>query len=116
MFLEEQFGENINPIEIPRVHHLAVDNKEEIDSDEDEADVEARNAELIASERARLASLGIPVPGLEIKVDKVTARLWLDDLTLDCPNKVWRERILAVVERAVETVAPLWSVGGGHRR
>jgi len=68
---------------------------------------------MIASERARLAALGIPVPGLEIKVDKMVARLWLDDLTLECASKVWRERILAVVERAVEVVAPLWSVGNG---
>lgn len=66
----------------------------------------------MASERARLAAMGIPVPGLEIKVEKMTARLWLDDLTLECASKVWRERIMAVVERAVETVAPLWSISG----
>jgi len=29
---------------------------------------------------------------------------------------VWRERIMAVVERAVEVVAPLWSVGGAVGR
>ncbi|KAK5069609.1 endoribonuclease ysh1 [Lithohypha guttulata] len=120
MFLEEQFGNNIDPIETPRISHLTqVDGKSlkdgNADSDEDEEDVEERNAALMASERARLAALGIPVPGLQIKVDKVIARLWLDDLTLECPSKVWRERIMAVVERAVETVAPLWSVGGGSR-
>lgn len=115
MFLEEQFGENITPIETPRIQHLLNESKlleNGADSDEDDEVSEEKMAELVASERARLASVGIPVPGLEIKVDKVTARLWLDDLTLDCANKVWRERIMAVVERAVETIAPLWSVGG----
>lgn len=123
MFLEAQFGENINPIETPRISHLmqtdsdtkTLKDEAEADSD-DEAAIEQRNAALVASERARLAALGIPVPGLEIKVDKMVARLWLDDLTLDCGSKVWRERIMAVVERAVETVAPLWSVGGGAGR
>lgn len=123
MFLEEQFGDNITPIETPRISHLtqpdsktlraeasAYDDSEE---DIDEAELEQRNMAMIASERARLAALGIPVPGLEIKVDKMVARLWLDDLTLECASKVWRERILAVVERAVEVVAPLWSVGNG---
>lgn len=119
MFLEEQFGDNIIPIEVPRITHLTqADSKAlkgEVESDpdsDDEAALEQRNAALVASERARLAAQGIPVPGLEIKVDKMVARLWLDDLTLECGNKVWKDRIMAVVERAVETVAPLWSVGG----
>ena len=66
--------------------------------------------EMEARERARLASLGIPVPGLEIKVDKHVAKLWLEDLEVECANAVLRDRVKAVVERAVETVAPLWSV------
>ncbi|KAK5097339.1 endoribonuclease ysh1 [Exophiala xenobiotica] len=123
MFLEEQFGDNITPIETPRISHLTQPEskatKSEADTDadaDDEEAIEQRNAALVASERARLAAQGIPVPGLEIKVDKMVARLWLDDLTLDCASKVWKERIMAVVERAVETVAPLWSVGGADGR
>lgn len=110
MFLEEQFGDNIDPIETPRLPKLVEEQKESIkdDGDEDTGDDNA----LMASERARLASLGIPVPGLQIKVDKNVAKLWLDDLSLECGNKVLRERIMAIVERAVETVAPLWSVTG----
>jgi len=128
MFLEAQFGDNITPIETPRINHLTLpdttnhDTKPESDADsnsDSESDSSSLNQSptaLIASERARLAALGIPVPGLEIKVDKMVARLWLDDLTLECASKVWRERIMAVVERAVEVVAPLWSVGGAVGR
>lgn len=119
MFLEEQFGDNITPIETPRIDHLIKASKglkSESDSDEDDSDEEEKDAVLIAAERARLASVGIPVPGLEIKVDKTVAKLWLDDLTLECTHKVWRERILAVVDRAVETVAPFWNNGSETRQ
>jgi cleavage and polyadenylation specificity factor subunit 3 len=107
MFLEEQFGENVTPIESPRPKNESDGNvlKEESES-EDEADIEAREA----SERARLAAAGIPVPGLEIKVDKHIARLWLENLDIECANAILRDRIKAIVERAVETVAPLWSL------
>lgn len=114
MFLEEQFGDGIMPIETPRTEHLRAENiklkqkAEDLDSssEEDEEDTE----ELVAAERARLASIGIPVPGLEIKIDKNTAKLWLDNLDVECTNKVLKGRIEAIVERAVETVAPLWTV------
>lgn len=113
MFLEEQFGEGVTPIEKPLVK--LADNKESVKSDsaakeesdsEDEDDFEQQEA----AERARLAALGIPVPGLEIKLDKHVARLWLEDLDIECANNTLRDRIKAVVERAIETVAPLWSV------
>ena len=107
MFLEEQFGARITPLEHPRLKVRAVKGAEEVKSeDEDEEGVE----ELEARERARLAGLGIPVSGLEIKVDKHVAKLWLEDLEVECANAVLRDRVRAVVERAVETVAPLWSV------
>ena len=126
MFLEEQFGQGITPIETPRFNidalkdektvdgakGEAVDTGEEEDDKEEEEDAE----ELAAAERARLASLGIPVPGLEIKVDKNVAKLWLETLEVECANNVLRDRVRAVVERAVETVAPLWTVKGLARR
>lgn len=117
MFLEEQFGDkSITPIETPRIDHLSSpkDQKDDASSDieVDEDTLAREREELIAGERARLASIGIPVPGLEIKVMKSVARLWLDDLKVECANKTLQMRVMAVVERAVEVIAPLWSLGG----
>jgi len=56
----------------------------------------------------RLLGMGIPVPGVEIKVDKMLAKVWLEDLEVECANKVFGDRVRAVVERAVEVIAPLW--------
>jgi cleavage and polyadenylation specificity factor subunit 3 len=130
MFLEEQFGNGVTPIEEPRLMMAGADSKVTVklktetvkdedsasstqsDEEEDEEDIEAREV----AERARLAALGIPVPGLEIKVDKHIAKLWLENLDVECPNVVLRDRVRAVVERAVETVAPLWTVKGMARR
>lgn len=60
----------------------------------------------------RLHSIGIPVPGLEITVGGNTARVWLETLEVECGFKTLRERVRAVVERAVETVCPLWAGEG----
>lgn len=105
MFLEAQFGDNVTPIDDARIRapSLRVEKSEDEDGTYDE---EA----FAAAERARLAALGIPVPGLEIKVDKFIARLWLENLEVECAQKTLKDRVQAVVERAVETVAPLWSV------
>ncbi len=118
MFLEEQFGQGIVPIETPKLNVGATKTekindgmKEEAtdtDGEDEDEDADAETAE--AEERARLAALGIPVPGLEIRVDKHVAKLWLETLEVECPNNVLRDRVRAVVERAVETVAPLWTV------
>jgi cleavage and polyadenylation specificity factor subunit 3 len=59
-------------------------------------------------ELERLHRLGIPVPGVAIKVDKMEATVWLEDLEVECKNKVFADRVRAVVERAVEVSAPLW--------
>jgi cleavage and polyadenylation specificity factor subunit 3 len=132
MFLEEQFGQGIAPIETPKVNARVAkgektadgvkqevgdadsedDGEEEEEEEEEEEDVEEREA----AERARLAALGIPVPGLEIKVDKHVAKLWLETLEVECANNVLRDRVKAVVERAVETVAPMWTAKGLARR
>jgi cleavage and polyadenylation specificity factor subunit 3 len=120
MFLEEQFGSGISPIENPRIESRAIkgpstgpaDDVKSEDEDEDDDDIEEQEVE----ERARLVGLGIPVPGLEIKVDKHVAKIWLENLEIECANGVLRDRVKAVVERAVETIAPLWSVQGMARR
>lgn len=110
MFLEEQFGQSIAPIEQPRLKQAPTKQPESDEVKSEDEDEGENIEEMEARERARLVSLGIPVPGLEIKVDKHIARLWLEDLEVECANAVLRDRVKAVVERAVETVAPLWTV------
>lgn len=72
----------------------------------DEAEEEL--ADLEAAELERLHSIGIPVPGVEITVDQYVAKVWLETLEVECGWPLLRDRVKAVVERAVETVAPLW--------
>lgn len=110
MFLEAQFGpENLTPIAIPRLPTdvAIIKAKEEAEegSDEEQQELEA----LQQQEIERLHKIGIPVPGVEIKVDKMVAKVWLEDLEVECANRVFGDRVKAVVERAVEVTAPLWA-------
>ncbi|KAF2461911.1 metallo-beta-lactamase superfamily protein [Lineolata rhizophorae] len=118
MFLEAQFGPNITPLHKPRMKAPALSSTTAPPSPGN-IEVEtaggttenAKEDDLTAEERAeigRLHALGIPVPGVEIQFDKHTARVWLEDLAVECANGVLRDRVRAVVERAAETVAPLW--------
>ena len=101
MFLEAQFGEEaITPIAQPKL--LQMNGSTEGDMDEITQD------KATAKELARLHGLGIPVPGLEIRVDKMVAKVWLESLDVECGNKTFADRVKAVVERGMETVAPLW--------
>ncbi|KAK4087241.1 hypothetical protein Purlil1_8316 [Purpureocillium lilacinum] len=86
--------------------------------EEDGADVDAMDEDTNADseleqrrskEIQRLHKLGIPVPGVRIKVDKMVATVWLEDLEVECNNKVFADRVRAVMERAVEVTAPLWA-------
>jgi len=96
MFLEAQFGEDaISPLSTPKIP---------VADDEDE--IAKEKAE--ANELARLHALGIPVPGVEIRVDKLVARVWLERLEVECANKTLGDRVRAVVERGLETVVPVW--------
>lgn len=61
------------------------------------------------AELKRLHNLGIPVPGIEIKFDKHAARVWLENLEVECASGPLKARVKAVVERAVETVSGLWA-------
>jgi len=116
MFLEAQFGEDaITPISKPR---LATTHKDETKSNgeapavegDEGSDVEAEKAraQAEAAELERLHALGIPVPGLEIKVDKSVALVWLENMEVECSTRSLADRVRAVVERATEVVAPLW--------
>lgn len=119
LFLESQFGsENITPIAKPRLlPPTTTDTDPTPDSpssssslSEDEKD--DLNDE--AAELLRLTKLGIPLPGLQIRIDKHEATVWLEDLAVECGNAVVRDRVARVVERALECVAGLWGgVGGG---
>ena len=105
MFLEAQFGSSITPIAHPRLAPKPSIGSNGIKGEDLEEDI----LDLEAEEMERLHAAGIPVPGIEIKLDKHVAKVWLDTLEVDCQYGVLRDRVKAVVERAVETVAPLWS-------
>lgn len=83
--------------------------KEEQENGVNEELSEAEIEEMEADELERLHSLGIPFPGIEIKVDKHVARIWLETLDVECAYPVLRDRVKVVVERAIETVAGLWT-------
>ena len=105
MFLEAQFGSSITPITHPKLAPKPSIDADGIKGEELEEDL----SDLEAEEMERLHAAGIPVPGIEIRVDKHVAKVWLETLEVECDYGVLRDRVRAVVERAVETVAPLWS-------
>ena len=119
MFLEAQFGsENLAPIAIPKLltkENFPPSSPSTIKADGDPGESENEeygDTELEASRKQeieRLHKIGIPVPGVEIKVDKMVAKVWLEDLEVDCANRVFGDRVRAVVERAMEVTAPLWA-------
>lgn len=116
MMLEAQFGSEISPIEKPRVPaDLAIGNTEGDEGTKAEDINEERIADIESAELDRLHARGIPIPGLEIKVDKHVARVWLENLEVECANAVLRDRVRIVVERAVETVAGLWAASSMPR-
>ncbi|KAK0634902.1 beta-lactamase-like protein [Bombardia bombarda] len=131
MFLESQFGaDNLTPIAEPKPNPDALpapppppppkketsgagsddDASMEVSEDEDEQQqhLARQLKEWQRGELERLHRLGIPVPGIAIKVDKMEATVWLEDLEVESRNKVFADRVRAVVERAVEVTAPLW--------
>ncbi|EAU34184.1 conserved hypothetical protein [Aspergillus terreus NIH2624] len=118
MMLEAQFGSDIAPIERPRLPTNLLpdgppksgDTDKPTNGETDHQDDE-KVAEMEEAELARLRALGIPVPGIEIRVDKHVARVWLEDLEVECANAVLRDRVRVVIERAVETVASMWTEG-----
>jgi len=119
MFLEAQFGaDSLTPIAIPKVPTTNALNapsspstmKEIEDGASEASEDEERDLEALQrTEIERLHKIGIPVPGVEVKVDKMVAKVWLEDLEVECANRVFGDRVRAVVERAVEVTAPLWA-------
>ena len=113
MFLEAQFGPLVTPIAHPKISAKQPEPVIDADGIKNEPDdgygAEYDVADLEAEEMERLHSIGIPVPGIEIRFDKHVAKIWLETLEVECASPILRERVKAVVERAVETVAPLWA-------
>lgn len=117
LFLEAQFGEEaVSPIPYPRSSALNPSNAANAANGTDPAtDGEAMDEgganEISPEDKAalqRLHAQGIPVPGIEIKFDRFVARVWLEDLDVECANNALRARVKAVVERGVETISGLW--------
>jgi len=116
MFLEAQFGaDNVSPIAKPPPSTIPSPPITTIITTTT-AKAEAETAENAAleftptekAELNRLHGLGIPVPGIEIRVDKVVARVWLEDLRVECAQSaVLRDRVGRVVGRAVECLSGL---------
>lgn len=118
MFLEAQFGaDNVSPIELPKskpkpeiTGTLKEEKEKEAPSDssgeeEDENQVQVNQRKEIE----RLHKIGIPVPGVEIRSGPISAKIWLENLEIECPSQVFSNRVRSVVERAVEVSAPLWA-------
>ena len=120
MLLEAQFGsEALAPIETPRMAPIlsattTSPDPKALKSSDSEADSDVMSEsepdikELQDNELDRLHKLGIPVPGIEVKIDKMVAQIWLEDLEVECANKIFGDRVRVVVEKAVESVASLW--------
>ncbi|KXH60042.1 metallo-beta-lactamase superfamily protein [Colletotrichum salicis] len=125
MFLEAQFGaDNVNPVAEPRLppqpedevaaatKAIKADDASDASMDVSEDDEEAeQEKKLVARRRAeieRLIKLGIPVPGIRIKVEKMEAVVWLEDLEVECSHKAFADRVRRVCEHAAEVTAPLW--------
>ncbi|KAF2756872.1 Metallo-hydrolase/oxidoreductase [Pseudovirgaria hyperparasitica] len=110
MFMEAQFGSGITPLTHPKLKAPATPGSDVTEHGDDDGDETEEFSAAEQKELARLHGLGIPVPGIEIKVDKSVAKVWLEDLEVECENnRVLRDRVKAVVERAVETISGLWS-------
>ena len=105
LLLEAQFGpDSITPLEIPPPSTTST-------KDEDDSDDETEQEKQMQKVLERLHNIGIPVPGLEIDCagdGSVKAKVWLEDLSVECGNGIWKNRVEAVVREAVGGVAELW--------
>ncbi|OLN87329.1 Endoribonuclease YSH1 [Colletotrichum chlorophyti] len=125
MFLEAQFGaDNVNPVAEPRLPPLPEgvqsgskaikaegdgdDASMEVSDDDNGVEQEKRLTERRRAEIERLHKIGIPVPGVRVKVDKMEAVVWLEDLEVECTHKAFADRVRRVCEHAAEVTAPLW--------
>lgn len=107
LLLESQFGSSaITPIERPRLPSSDT-NGADPPSTKPDPDAPFSISAEEKHELQRLHALGIPVPGIEIKVGGHVAKVWLETLEVECPNQVARERVRVAVERGIEVGAGL---------
>jgi cleavage and polyadenylation specificity factor subunit 3 len=113
LFLEAQFGQDaVFPITLPRNSTSpapATSSSPTSFSLAPSPDLQQDLSPEDKAELKRLHNLGIPVPGIEVRFDKYVAKVWLEDLDVECASNPLRMRVKAVVERGVETVSGLWS-------
>jgi cleavage and polyadenylation specificity factor subunit 3 len=101
LLLESQFGQTITPITTPPPpKNATITPPPDGDVDMSEKEVQAA--------LERLERLGVPVPGVEISVNGQTAKVWLEDMSVESKSAVLRGRVEAVVREAFEGVAELW--------
>ena len=92
MFLEAQFGDCVEPLEPPKF----------------DTEMENGGEDLALS----LASDMKFSPGVKITIDSLVAKVYFETLEVECRNESLRMRVKAVVERAVETIAPFVDLVG----
>ena len=101
MFIEAQFGaEAVEPLAPNNLPTPSPSPKPEGDT-----------GESVLGELEKQLPPGVP-PALRIKVDEHEAMVWLAEVVVECRNPPLKARVKAVVERAFETVAPLWRSSG----
>ena len=122
MFLEAQFGsDSIQLITRPRLVPVPNTNNTHDEQEQEQDNInKEKEEEEEAAEIKRLQSLHVPIPGIQItlhhplhdnnnnKTPSYSAKIWLENLQVESSNRTFRDRVQAVVERAVETLAPLW--------
>lgn len=115
-FLEAQFGaDNVAPVADPKLPALATPTASEagdamaVEAVDGEKEADAETDDRKRKEIERLHKLGIPVPGIAVKVENMNATIWLEDMEVESNKPVFADRVRAVVERAVEVTAPLWA-------
>jgi len=93
MFLEAQFGDCVEPLEPPKLDTAMENGGED-------------------SLALALASDMKFSPGVKITIDSLVAKVYFETLEVECRNESLRMRVKAVVERAVETIAPFVDLVG----
>ncbi|KAA8907537.1 beta-lactamase-like protein [Sphaerosporella brunnea] len=91
MFLEAQFGDCVEPLEPPKL----------------DADMEDSAEALVKREIDYKFC-----PGVKITIDNMVATVPFDTLEVECRNETLKMRVKAIVERAVETIAPFVDLHG----
>ncbi|KAL9085694.1 MAG: hypothetical protein Q9159_004571 [Coniocarpon cinnabarinum] len=103
LFLEAQFGsEGITPLSAADLPSTATDTTTKGEVAMTDAMNQSAQTDL---------PVGVP-PALKIAIDANEALVWMATGNVECKHAVTKARVQAVLERAMETVAPVWRAGG----